>query len=206
MKNIKITIVLVLLSPVLLTVKLYAQRDPVADATLQMINAHVTAQTAINSNQLSQLTTNTASATSTATTVSNTLAYLKEIEKKLQTVNAVLTTVVYVTNITTMEKDILKMQSEIASNTKKMNYLTPAELQIINQNLLVVLTTSEGLIKLTNDLLTNKTYRMGDDSRLSHFFSIKEQLAIQQNFMRATYFQYSVINEERAINASITRF
>lgn len=206
MKTIKTKIILEFLTAIVLTGNALAQRDPVADATLQMINAHVTTQTAINSSQLSQLTSNTASATSTATTVSNMLSYMKDIEKTLQTVNSVLTTVIYVKNIATMEKEIIKMQSEVSGYTSKMHFLTPEELQMINSDLLIVLTTSEGLLKLTNDLLTNKTYRMTDDSRLSQFLTIKEQLAIQQNFMRATYFQYSVINEERAINSSVSKF
>jgi hypothetical protein len=204
MKKLIIKVILLFLTFVLFT-ELSKAQDPVADALLQMINAQVTAQTSQNSSQLAQLATTSTQATATANTVANTLKHLQDIEKTLQTVNAVLTTVVYVKNITTREKEILKMQSEIASNVQKMKNITLEELQTLNNNLLVALKTTESFISLTNDLLKDKTFRMGDDSRLSQFFSIDEQLAIQQSLMRANYMQYAIINEERAISNSIKK-
>jgi hypothetical protein len=151
------------------------------------------------------LTTTATQVTATATTVANTLSVLKAIENKLVQINAAITTTIYVKNIVQREREILRMQAEISKNIQKMGRLTPEELLILNNNLLMAVRTTESFIMLTNSLLTEGFLRMGDDSRLSQFFSIDNQLAIQQSIMKTYYIQYAIIDEERAILGAVRK-
>lgn len=176
--------------------------DVAANANLQLINSQLIAN---NSAQMGQLASTATNVASTASTVANTLTILRAIEDKLLQINAILTTVIYIKNIVAREKEILRMQKEITSNMQKMGRITPEELQVMNNSLLVAVKTTESFILLANDLLTTSVLRMGDDSRLSQFFSIDHQLAIQQSIMKATYLQYVVIDEERALLGAVRR-
>ena len=176
--------------------------DVAANANLQLINSQLIAN---NSAQMGQLASTATNVASTASTVANTLTILRAIEDKLLQINAILTTVIYIKNIVAREKEILRMQKEITSNMQKMGRITPEELQVMNNSLLVAVKTTESFILLANDLLTTSFLRMGDDSRLSQFLSIDHQLAIQQSIMKATYLQYVVIDEERALLGAVRR-
>jgi hypothetical protein len=176
--------------------------DVAANANLQLINSQLIAN---NSAQMGQLASTATNVASTASTVANTLTILRAIEDKLLQINAILTTVIYIKNIVAREKEILRMQKEITSNMQKMGRITPEELQVMNNSLLVAVKTTESFILLVNDLLTTSVLRMGDDSRLSQFLSIDHQLAIQQSIMKATYLQYMVIDEERALLGAVRR-
>ena len=176
--------------------------DLAANANLQLINSQLITN---NSAQMGQLASTATNVASTASTVANTLTILRAIEDKLLQINAILTTVIYIKNIVAREKEILRMQREITSNMQKMGRITPEELQVMNNSLLVAVKTTESFILLANDLLTTSVLRMGDDSRLSQFLSIDHQLAIQQSIMKATYLQYVVIDEERALLGAVRR-
>lgn len=176
--------------------------DPVANSSLILINNQLIAQ---NSVLASNLTTTASEVTATSATVASTLNVLKSIENKLLQINSILTTVIYIKNIVAREKEILRMQKEITRNMQTMKRLTPEELQMMNTSLLVAVRTTESFITLANDLLTQSSFRMGDDSRLSQFLSIDSQLAIQQSIMKVTYLQYVVIDEERAILGAVRK-
>ncbi|MHC1705801.1 MAG: hypothetical protein AB9846_18010 [Tenuifilaceae bacterium] len=205
MKKVTFNVFVLLLLSLLFYGRVYSQvvvTDPVATANLNLIHGQLVTQTA---SMTGHLTTTATQVTATATTVANTLSVLKAIENKLVQINAAITTTIYVKNIVQREREILRMQAEISKNIQKMGRLTPEELLILNNNILIAVRTTESFIILTNSLLTEGFLRMGDDSRLSQFFSIDNQLAIQQSIMKTYYIQYAIIDEERAILGAVRK-
>ena len=148
---------------------------------------------------MGELTSTTAQTAATASSVANTLTVLRNMENFLMKVNAVLTTTIYVKNIIAREKEILRMQKELSHAVQSMKHLTPEELLIWNTNILIAVRTTSEFITLAHDLLTSSVFKMDDNARMSQFFDIDKQLAIQQSIMKSYYIQYSIINEERAV-------
>lgn len=176
--------------------------DPVSDANLKALEMTIQANQAA---QMGELTSTTAQTAATASSVANTLTILRNMENFLMKVNAVLTTTIYVKNIIARQKEILRMQKELSNAVQTMKNITPEELLIWNTNILIAVRTTEQFIILANDLLTGSVFRMDDNARMSQFFSIDKQLAIQQSIMKAYYVQYSIINEERAVLNSLRK-
>jgi len=205
MKRISFKPALILFASLLFSVNIFSQTDPAAVAQLKLISFQLKVSNTQEKLNLGHSATTATQAALTASTVANTLTVLRAIEDKLLQINSILTTTIYVKNIIQREREILRMQSEISQNMQKMGRLTPEELLMMNNSLLIAVRTTESFIILTNSLLTASVLRMGDDSRLSQFFSIDTQLAIQQSIMKAYYLQYSIIDEERAILGAVRK-
>lgn len=170
--------------------------DPVSDANLKALEATIASNQAAQMGELTSTATQTAA---TASSVANTLTILRNMENFLLKVSAVLTTTIYVKNIIAREKEILRMQKELSNAVQTMKHLTPEELLIWNTNILIAVRTTAEFITLAHDLLTSSVFKMDDNARMSQFFEIDKQLAIQQSIMKSYFIQYSIINEERAV-------
>ena len=205
----KISVVSIILISIFI-IKSKAQTDPAADLQLQIINDQLGMQAQVNEQnalyQNGQMVTTAGNTAAAASTLTNVLNMMNDAEQTLETVSSVLQTVMYVQDIVTEEKNIVQMQKQISQNSSQFKHLTVAELKEMNDNILNSLKVTESFLTLANQVLSNKTFKMNDHERMSEFFTIKEQMSIQESLMRALYYQYCVIDEERAINSAIPRY
>ncbi len=176
--------------------------DPVADANLFMINETLITNASLQAGYAANTTTNTAL---TATSLASTLAVLERMENFLLKVSEALTTTIMVKNIIEREREIIATQKIIGRNIQKFKNLSPEELQVLTNHMLLAVRTTEGFVTLAYDILAGGFFKMDDGARMSKFFDIDKQIAIQQSIMRAYYVQYSIIDEERAILNAVRR-
>lgn len=163
--------------------------DAAANATLSGLNAQISLlNTKTTSNQIA----NKAEFVQQTSTLINTLNHLKEVKKRLQKVNALLSNVIYYKELVETQLKLIDQQMDYISEVKKDGNITALELSTISSIFSDMLARTQGLLSFATQILTDAKYEMNDYERLEQLKKISDEMsAIFSEFhMAKQSFQY----------------